>query len=35
MHSENHKRVSAVRDKFRTLDMKLISSCFTDDAVVK
>ncbi|SUP81017.1 nuclear transport factor 2 family protein [Yersinia wautersii] len=35
MHSEYYDRVSVVRDKFRTLDMKLIASCFTDDVVVK
>ncbi|WP_145566629.1 nuclear transport factor 2 family protein [Yersinia aleksiciae] len=35
MHSEYYGRVSVVRDKFRTLDMTLIASCFTDDVVVK
>lgn len=35
MLSRNYERVSAIRDKFRTLDMRLISSCFTDDVVVK
>lgn len=35
MHSEYSERVSVVRDKFRTLDMDLIASCFTDDVVVK
>lgn len=35
MHSEYYHRVSVVRDKFRTLDMKIIASCFTDDVVVK
>ncbi len=35
MHVDYSVRVSVVRDKFRTLDMKLIASCFTDDVVVK
>ncbi|WON77780.1 nuclear transport factor 2 family protein [Serratia sp. UGAL515B_01] len=35
MHSEYYDRVSVVRDKFRTLDITLIASCFTDDVVVK
>lgn len=35
MHSEYSQRVTQVRDKFRTLDMSLIASCFTDDVVVK
>lgn len=34
MHSKHDKHVSDVRDKFRTLDMNLIASCFTDDVVV-
>lgn len=35
MHSKYYERISAVRDNFRTLDMKLITSCFTNDVVVK
>ncbi len=34
MHSDYDERVCVVRDKFRTLDMALIASCFTDDVEV-
>ncbi|MGP2502515.1 nuclear transport factor 2 family protein [Pantoea ananatis] len=35
MQSKYLGRISAVRDKFLTLDMNLIASCFTDNVVVK
>lgn len=35
MQSKYFDRVCVIRDKFRTLDMSLIASCFTDDVVVK
>lgn len=35
MLSEHHDRVRRVRDKFRTLDINEIASCFTDDVLVK